>query len=82
VLGSDIVVLFTDGVIEARRGRELYGTERLLTLVAATEMEVEAVTHAVVTEALAFQDGNPRDDIAVVTLQGEPRHQDPDTLRA
>ena len=32
-----------------------------------------AITESVVAAALAFQDGNPRDDIAVVTLQGEPR---------
>lgn len=82
VLGSDVVLLFTDGVIEARRGRELYGTERLLALVAQTDADVESVAHAVVAEALSFQDGNPRDDIAVVTLQGEPRGQEPDTLPA
>ena len=82
VLADDIVVLFTDGVVEARQDRELFGLERLLELVSATSADVSAITESVVAAALAFQDGDPRDDIAVVTLQGEPRRAAADTLPA
>ena len=67
-LGDDLLLLYTDGVIEARRGRELFGLEGLLPLVAGADHEPAAVTATVVEEVLAFQDGNPRDDIAVLTL--------------
>ena len=69
-------------MVEARRDRELFGLERLLELVSASPADVAAITESVVAAALAFQDGNPRDDIAVVTLQGEPRRSAADTLPA
>jgi phosphoserine phosphatase RsbU/P len=67
-LGEDLLVLYTDGVTEARRGRELFGLEGLLPLVAKTEHDASAVTTAVVEAVLAFQEGDARDDIAVLTL--------------
>jgi sigma-B regulation protein RsbU (phosphoserine phosphatase) len=67
-LGEDLLVLYTDGVTEARRGRELFGLEGLLPLVATTEHDPSAVTTAVVEAVLAFQEGDARDDIAVLTL--------------
>ena len=67
-LGDDLLMLYTDGVIEARRERELYGMERLAPLVAATEHDPAALTMAVVGSVLDFQEGDPRDDIAVLTL--------------
>jgi sigma-B regulation protein RsbU (phosphoserine phosphatase) len=67
-LGDDLLVLYTDGVIEARRERELFGSEGLLPLVANAAHDPDAVTTAVVEAVLEFQDGHPRDDIAVLTL--------------
>lgn len=68
LLGDDLLMLYTDGVIEARRERELFGLERLLPLVATAGHDPAAVTTAVVDAVLEFQDGDPRDDIAVLTL--------------
>jgi sigma-B regulation protein RsbU (phosphoserine phosphatase) len=67
-LGDDLLVLYTDGVIEARRDGEFFGLEGLLPLVAATAHDPGSVTRAVVDAVLDFQDGHPRDDIAVLTL--------------
>ncbi|GAB3243046.1 PP2C family protein-serine/threonine phosphatase [Nocardioides dilutus] len=67
-LGDDLLVLYTDGVTEARRERELFGLERLLPLVATADHDPAAVTTDVVEAVLEYQDGDPRDDIAVLTL--------------
>jgi sigma-B regulation protein RsbU (phosphoserine phosphatase) len=67
-LGEDLLLLYTDGVIEARRGREFFGLEALLPLVADSEHDPSAVTTAVVEAVLDFQEGDARDDIAVLTL--------------
>jgi sigma-B regulation protein RsbU (phosphoserine phosphatase) len=67
-LGDDVLILYTDGVIEARRGREFFGPEGLLPLVAATRHDPGAITTAVVEAVLDFQSGDARDDIAVLTL--------------
>lgn len=67
-LVDDLLLLYTDGVIEARRERSLFGQERLAALVTATGHDPDAVTVAVVDAVLGFQDGDPRDDIAVLTI--------------
>jgi sigma-B regulation protein RsbU (phosphoserine phosphatase) len=66
---GDVVVFYTDGVPEGRRGREFYGEERLAELVRARRATGAAgVAEAVVEDVLAFQEGVPRDDIAIVAL--------------
>jgi sigma-B regulation protein RsbU (phosphoserine phosphatase) len=66
---GDAVVTYTDGVTEARRGPELYGDRRLLALLATTFPTAEATADAVLDEVLRFQNGVPRDDIAVVAMR-------------
>jgi sigma-B regulation protein RsbU (phosphoserine phosphatase) len=52
------VVLFTDGVLEARRGTELYGQDRLSAALAARRLEsAEAVAKGLLDDVLAFQAG-------------------------
>jgi phosphoserine phosphatase RsbU/P len=66
---GDVVVLYTDGVTEARRGREEFGEHRLHELLAATAGRgADAIAGAVEDSVLAFQSGNARDDIAVLAL--------------
>jgi len=60
------VLLYTDGVTEARRDGELYGEQRLREV--AAKHDPADVADAVLEDVLAFQAGSPRDDIAVVTL--------------
>lgn len=66
---GDAVVLYTDGVTEGRRGRELYGDERLVAAVSAHEGSAAALVQGVLDEVLVFQGNRPRDDIAVVAVQ-------------
>jgi sigma-B regulation protein RsbU (phosphoserine phosphatase) len=66
---GDALLLFTDGVIEARRGRDLYGSARLVELVRSPRGTADDLVMAVMEDVLAFQGGVAVDDIAVVALQ-------------
>jgi sigma-B regulation protein RsbU (phosphoserine phosphatase) len=68
---GDVVVLYTDGVTEARgTGRGLFGDLRLRAAIArAGNGTARDVADSVVNACVDFQDGRPRDDIAVVVLR-------------
>jgi sigma-B regulation protein RsbU (phosphoserine phosphatase) len=67
---GDMLTFFTDGVTEGRRGSEFFGEERLVRLQDANRhSSAGVVAKSVVDDAVAFQEGDPRDDIAVVTLK-------------
>jgi sigma-B regulation protein RsbU (phosphoserine phosphatase) len=64
------VVLYTDGVVEARRAGELYGVERLDALVAAHHSRpARELAVAVVDDCRAFAGGDLQDDVAVVVIK-------------
>ncbi|RGA01535.1 PAS domain S-box protein [Microbispora triticiradicis] len=67
---GDAVLFYTDGVVEGRRDKEMYGEERLRCLLGASRaMGAAGIAEAIVNEAVAFQSGLPRDDIAVMVLK-------------
>ena len=64
------VVLYTDGVIEARTGGELYGVERLDRVLAERhERPAEQIARAVLDDCRAFARGELADDCAVVVVK-------------
>jgi len=66
---GDVLLLYTDGVIEARRDREEYGEDRLLQLLAELPGSTpDRVAGAVARAVLSFQAGDAHDDIAVLAL--------------
>jgi phosphoserine phosphatase RsbU/P len=66
---EDYLVLYTDGVTEARRDRELLGEGRLLEIVAALRgHSAQAVADGVRDAALEFA-GRLDDDLQVVVLR-------------
>jgi serine phosphatase RsbU (regulator of sigma subunit) len=68
-LGSSLV-LYTDGVIEARSNGELYGDERLDALLAERrELPARALAVAVAEDAREFAGGDLSDDLAVVVIR-------------
>jgi phosphoserine phosphatase RsbU/P len=72
---GDLVVLYTDGVTEARNGSSFFGEAGLADVLAESEcagLTAQAVADAVVAAALACQDGQARDDIAVVVVKVPP----------
>ena len=67
---GDTVVLYTDGVTEARRGEEFFGQERLEEAIrSASHRPARQIAEHIATGATEFQDGYARDDIAVVVMK-------------
>jgi sigma-B regulation protein RsbU (phosphoserine phosphatase) len=66
------VVVYTDGVVEARRDGELYGVERLTTAVAANRgLPPAEIARAVIDDCRAYA-GELADDCAVVVIKKTP----------
>jgi len=64
------VVLYTDGVIEARRAAEFYGQDRLDALLARRHaLRAEDIAASVIQSARRFTGGELLDDCAVVVLK-------------
>jgi serine phosphatase RsbU (regulator of sigma subunit) len=67
---GDTVVLYTDGVLEARRDGELYGFERLdAALARERERAPEELARAVLDDCRAFARGELADDCAIVVVR-------------
>ena len=70
---GDLLLLYTDGVIDARAGREVFGEERLhAALASAAGADAEAVLDAIDTAVRAFNPGAPRDDKALLAIRVTP----------
>ena len=62
-------VLYTDGVTEGRGAGGFFGEERLRASIAAHDTSADALAQGILDDVLDFQQGEPRDDIAVVALR-------------
>jgi sigma-B regulation protein RsbU (phosphoserine phosphatase) len=66
---GDALVIYTDGVTEGRRGDEFFGERRLVETVATHAGSAGALAASLVDAVVAFQDGDTRDDVAVVAVR-------------
>ena len=67
---GELLFLYTDGLTEARRGAEMYGEERLFTLLAGPIPEsAQEVVAVVMDDVLAFASGHLRDDLAILAVR-------------
>jgi serine phosphatase RsbU (regulator of sigma subunit) len=67
---GNLVVLYTDGVLEARREGELYGIERLDALLAdRRDLPPDELAQAVLDDCRVFAAGELADDCAVVVVK-------------
>ena len=67
---GDALVLFTDGVTEARRGGEMFGEARLRELLARRAgRSAEEIAEALESAVVAFHGGPLDDDLAVMVLR-------------
>lgn len=65
---GDMLIMYTDGVIEARRDGELFGEARLGDLVAGAEAAVADLPRFIVDRVLDFSGGELRDDLALLVV--------------
>jgi PAS domain S-box-containing protein len=72
---GDVLVLYTDGVTEARSSEGQLGEAGLAIALAHAEPSAHAVAEAVERRAVEYQDGRPSDDIAVLAI-GVPCRSD------
>jgi serine phosphatase RsbU (regulator of sigma subunit) len=67
-----VVVLYTDGVVEARRRSEQFGEERLdAVLAAGYDLPAATLAERVLDECRRFVGGELRDDCAIVVIRRE-----------
>jgi PAS domain S-box-containing protein len=76
----DAIVLYTDGVTDARGADGRFGQERLEEVLReATGGEADAIAERLDAALLAFQEGPQRDDVAVLVLQATGSAEAPET---
>lgn len=69
---GDALIFYTDGVTERRRGRELFGTDRLRESAAPLAgYSADVIAARLRATAIAFSVEPPRDDIAVLVLRND-----------
>ena len=72
-----IVVVYTDGVIEARRGGEQFGVERLDALLAERrDLPPQEIAQAALAACRDWTEGELTDDFAVVVVKRSPQSED------
>jgi PAS domain S-box-containing protein len=67
--GEDLLVLFTDGVIEARGDAGEFGDQRLRDLLAGVGGSASEVADAIETAVVEHLAGHPQDDLAIVVVR-------------
>ena len=63
-----MLLLYTDGLIEARRGDEFFGESGLRALLAGGQTAVEELPQVILDEVLSFSGGSLRDDVAILAV--------------
>ena len=67
---GDVMLFFTDGLTDVRGPTGMFGEERLVSLLGQCRgLGAEEVAARLESELLAFQQGEPRDDLALVVLR-------------
>lgn len=67
---GDVLVLYTDGVIEARRGQDFYGAGRLVRVVEeSSHLSAREMAAKIIDEVTGFAGGKLSDDIALSVLK-------------
>lgn len=69
---DDRLLLYTDGLVEARRQKEFYGEERLLRALSSLDVPVTEVPDRLLGDVLKFAGGELRDDAAILCVARRP----------
>ena len=65
---GELLLLYSDGVTEARRGQVQFGEERLCALLADTAPDPHTIVDALVGEVLAHCHADLADDVTALAL--------------
>jgi len=69
---GDVMLMYTDGVIEARSGAEFFGEERLMRAIEEwRQYDPEDLVSRVVSAVVTFAGGHLGDDVAILAVQRE-----------
>jgi len=67
---DDLLVLYTDGIIELRRDKEFFGMERLGELIAKySALKAQEIADRIIEEAREFAGGRLTDDIVLMVIK-------------
>ena len=67
---GDVMVLYTDGVTEARGPDGMFGSDQLAAILASCAgLDAKSVAARIESAALEIQEGSPRDDIAILAVR-------------
>ena len=70
---GDMMVLYTDGVTEARGVDGFYGTQRLIRLLrTGAARQADEIAAALLDDVVGFQQGRLRDDVAILVVEATP----------
>ena len=69
---GDVLLLYTDGVTESRRGGDMFGDQRLQELLARLDGPAVEVAARVEEEVVAFSEGHQSDDTAILVVRVPP----------
>lgn len=72
---GDTLVFYTDGIIEARTGSDMYGTARLVHTVEVAPPRPADMVTAVIDDVSTFAGGPLRDDAVVLVVGFVPEHR-------
>ncbi len=69
---GDILILYTDGLIESRRDSQFYGTDRLMQIIGeSAQLSANEIVNRIVEDVNFFAQGRLHDDIALSVLKRE-----------
>lgn len=66
---QDVLVIYTDGVTEARRGQVQFGEDRLRSLLSAANPDPQAIVDGVARAVRTYCADEPADDVTIVALR-------------
>jgi PAS domain S-box-containing protein len=78
---GEVLCLFTDGLTEARRGREMFGTDRLAELLQRYgRLRVDELADAMIDAARTFHGDQLKDDLAVLLIRSSGPEDQPESV--